>query len=636
MNQQLTLGVLGHVDHGKTALVRALTGIETDRLKEEQERGLSIVLGFSYLETRHGIIDLIDVPGHEDFIRAMISGATGIDGIVLLVAANEGIMPQTREHFDIARLLGVERGIIVISKVDLVSEEELAAAIDEINAFVHGTFLESAPIVETSAISGKGVDQLKRQLEELAANNVDRPSGSDFYLPIDRVFTMRGFGLIVTGTLRGGKLRSNANVEIMPSATAATVRALQIHNQSATEANPGQRVAVNLRHVKREGVQRGNTLASPGFLSPTRRIDAELKLLEDHTEAVKNGATVRLLIGTTEAIAKLRLLDHKQLEPGDTALAQLRCDRDIATHAAERFLIRSYSPMRTIGGGRILDVNASRHRRFDESVTSRLTTTASGKPIAILAKHLAQAGVRGLEIDAISDRLGLASDQLEMMLDELDPVRIDADKIVERASFDELVEQLLAALNAFHAAKPEQRGLAAGSLRSQLAAEPTDDVMRQALAKLEASGKIESDRGMLRVAGFDPLARLSDDERKLITEIEDMFLRAGIQPPQPTSVVGNDKRKRDLFQLLVESRQLIRLRTYDRHANVVVHSSVLRDVKQQLQAQYPYPEKFALSDVRDLLDSTRKHVLPLMEHLDATGVTVRIGDMRHLGTAQTT
>ena len=630
MSQQLTIGVVGHVDHGKTALVRALTGIETDRLKEEQERGLSIVLGFSYLETGRGIVDVIDVPGHEDFIRAMISGATGIDGIVLLVAANEGVMPQTREHFDIARLLGVERGIIVVSKMDLVSAGELSETIDGIKSFVSGTFLESAPIVASSAITGEGMAELKQELEQLGSSVVDRPSGQDFYLPLDRVFTMRGFGLVATGTLRSGTLLSNARVQIMPSGVSATVRALQIHNQSANEARPGQRVAVNLRNVKREDIQRGNTLASPGFLTPTRRIDAELKLLEDHEEALKNSATVRLLIGTTEAIAKIRLLDHKQLEPGETALVQLRCDRDIATHTSERFLIRSYSPMRTIGGGRILDVNASRHRRFDESVTSRLKTTAGGDPVAILAKHLAQAGVRGIDIDEIGEQLGLTSDRLLAIIDELEPIRVDTDRIVDRPSFDKLVEQILVMLEDYHASEPQQRGLAAASLRSRLPTVPAEDVFQHALTALQSVDKIESDRAILCVAGFDPLAGLSDHERKLSSEIENVFLKTGIQPPPPASVVGNDKKRRELYQLLIESGQLVRLRTYDRHTNFVVHSNTLRDVERQLQAQYPYPEKFALSDVRDLLDSTRKYVVPLMEHMDAAGVTLRIGNMRHL------
>ena len=629
MTAQLTLGVIGHVDHGKTALVRALTGIETDRLREEQERGLSIVLGFSWLETAGGIIDLIDVPGHEDFVRAMISGATGVDGIILLVAANEGIMPQTREHFDIARLLGVDRGIVVVSKADLVSANELAATIERIGAFVQGTQFETAPVVVTSVNSGLGLGELRSELEALEMR-VDRPDGRDFYLPLDRVFTMRGFGLVATGTLRGGTLRSNARVEIMPGGLPATVRALQIHNSGTAEARPGQRVAVNLRNVKREDVSRGNTLASPGLLAPTRRINAELDLLEHHDEPLRNSALVRVLVGTTEAMARIRLLDKRELEPGGTALVQLRCDRDIATHAGERFLIRSYSPMRTIGGGRILEVNARRHRRFDESVTSRLRATAGGDPVAILAGLLAEAGTRGVEIDEVADRLGLTEDGLDPVIGVLDPVLIDDDTLVERTAFDSLTQRLVAALEAFHEANPRQRGLTAGSLRSALDDAPAEEVFRTVLAGLVSAGAIESDRGMLRVAGFDPLAGLSEQERGLADRIERMFLDSGIQPPPPAAVTGNDRMKRKLFQLLLDSGQLVRLRTYERGSNIVVHSAFLRDVEAQIKAQYPYPEQFALSQVRDLLDSTRKYVVPVMEHLDAVGVTVRLGNLRRL------
>ena len=629
MTAQLTLGVIGHVDHGKTALVRALTGIETDRLREEQERGLSIVLGFSWLETSRGIIDLIDVPGHEDFVRAMISGATGVDGIVLLVAANEGVMPQTREHFDIARLLGVDRGIVVISKADLVSAQELEATIERIRAFVRGTQLESATVVVTSANSGLGLDELRAELEALEMR-VERPDGRDFYLPLDRVFTMRGFGLVATGTLRGGSLRSNARVEIMPRGVPATVRALQIHNSGTAAARPGQRVAVNLRNVKREDLRRGDTLASPGLLTPTRRINAELDLLENYEEPLRNSATVRLLIGTTEAMARIRLLDKRELEPGGTALVQLRCDRDIATHAGERFLIRSYSPMRTIGGGRILEVNARRHRRFDESVTSRLRATAGGDPVAILRGLLAEAGTQGVDIDEISERLGLTDDALDPVVRELDPVRVNDDTFVERPAFDSLSARLVVALEAFHEANPRQRGLTAGSLRSALDDAPAEDIFRQALAGLTTAGTVESDRGMLRVAGFDPLAGLSEHERSLSDRLERTFLDSGIQPPPPAGVIGNDRTKRKLFQLLLDSGQLVRLRTYDRGSNIVVHAAVLRDVEAEIKAQYPYPEQFALSQVRDLLDSTRKYVVPVMEHLDAAGVTVRLGKLRRL------
>lgn len=630
MNDQLTLGVVGHVDHGKTALVRAMTGIETDRLREEQERGLSIVLGFSYLETTQGLIDLIDVPGHEDFIRAMISGATGIDGIVLIVAADEGIMPQTREHFDIAQILEIERGVIVISKIDIAPADQIAIVEKDIKAFVRGSFLEKAPVIHTSAKTKKGIDSLQRELEKLAKNPITRTQEKNFYLPIDRVFTMHGFGLVVTGTLRGGKMCVNDKVQIMPGGQPATIRALQNHNRTVESIYPGQRVAANLRNIKREEVRRGNTLASPGFLKPTRRIDAELHLLTNHNEKITNNAPVRLLLGTTEAVAKVRLLDQRNLKPGGTSLVQLRCDRDIATHQSERFIIRSYSPMRTIGGGRILDVNAIRHKRFDDSVTSTLEITAEGDPVHILKNWLRESKTNGLSMNSLTNKLELAPDEIASVIDASGAIHISEQRIIDKSIYANLLKEILSSMTDSHKEKPHHRGLTVGNLKNKLNAKPDDDVLRHALNDLLSKGQLQNKNGVLCIFGFDPLADLTSHERALIQELESTFLQFGLSPPPLDSVVGQNSTKRDLCRLLTDNGRLVRLKTYDRSSSFVVHADILENVFQKLENKYPYPNKFAVSDVRDLLGSTRKYVIPLMEHFDATGITTRIKDLRQL------
>lgn len=474
--QTLTLGVIGHVDHGKTALVRALTGIETDRLKEERERGLSIVLGFSYLETPHCIVDLIDVPGHEDFIRAMISGATGLDGVVLLVAANEGVMPQTREHFDIARLLDLRRGVIVVNKVDVISTEALHAVIEDVRAFVRGSFLETAPIIAASALNGQGVDTLRSALTDLATLPVERPAAQGFYLPLDRVFIVHGFGLVATGTLRGGVLGIDERMQIIPGGRSATVRALQSRNQPIDAAHPGQRV--------------------PGFLTSTRRIDAELSLLENQTpiqKGIKNGASVRLLLGTTEAIARISLLDQQNMSPGSTAMVQLQCDRDIATHASERFVIRSYSPMTTIGGGRVLDANPVRHRRFDESVVRRLETTAAGDPAEMLQQLLAEARADGIDIAAAAERLALTTDGLRALTGAAEAIEVNERRVVEKASYLELLERIVAEIEQHHRTAPHRRGVAAGRVKTRISPQPHDEVFRRAIGDLVTSARIRND-----------------------------------------------------------------------------------------------------------------------------------------------
>lgn len=630
MSGALTLGVVGHVDHGKTALVRALTGIETDRLKEERDRGLSIVLGFSYLETEHGCVDLIDVPGHEDFIRAMISGATGLDGIVLCVAANEGVMPQTVEHFNICSLLGIDRGCIVLTKTDLVDAQELALAREAVEEFVAGTFLDGAPIIEASAATGAGIDALRQALSAVVATPIERDARDRFFLPLDRVFTMRGFGLVVTGTLRGGQLTVNDRVEIMPAGQAATVRALQNHNQAVERAEPGQRIAVNLRNVDREDVKRGDVLASPGFLAPTRRIDVELTLLDDSPNAIKNGAAVRVLTGTTEAVAKLRLLDQSELAPGGSCMAQLRLDRDIATHQSERFLIRSYSPMHTIGGGRILDVNAERHRRFDAVIKERLETAASGDTELILEQRLQEAGAEGVRLAALAEELGEDIEALEKIIHDHAVVRVDEHHFVAASVYQTLLTEVVAALERFHAQHPFKNGLDTASLPKELSSKPSAEVLRHALGDLIEQRRVQNSHEILSIVGYDPFASLGEQQRKLLGEVEQIFLSGGLEAASPQAVVGSDKAKQELYRLLLETGRLVRLKTYDRKSQLVLHANTLNDVKQAISNKFPYPEPFALKDVRDLLGSTRKYVVPLMEHLDATGTTVRSGNLRRL------
>lgn len=630
MSNTVTLGVVGHVDHGKTALVRALTGIETDRLREERERGLSIVLGFAYLENDRGIVDLIDVPGHEDFIRAMISGATSLDGIVLCVAANESVMPQTVEHFNIARLLGVERGIVVITKTDLVDDEMLTLVRAELEEFVQGTFLEGAPVLEASARTGEGVDAVRDRLLGLAEAPIEREPGDKFFLPLDRVFTMRGFGLVGTGTLRGAELSVGEDVEILPAGQKATVRALQNHNQSVERIGPGQRVAVNLRHVSRADVRRGDVLATPGTLAPTRRVDVHLSLLDDAPNPIKNGAIVRFLTGTIEAIAKLRLLDRRVLEPGDSVMAQLDLDRDIATRASEHFLVRTYSPMHTIGGGRVLDANAQRHRRFDQAVTERLATVATGDADLVLAQRLEEAGVRGVNLADLAAELGAETEALSGAAAHAHALKIDDEFVVDRGAYEAALSSIVAAIERFHDSHPFISGIDAGSLANDLDPQPGREVLRHALRDLVEHGKVSAAQEVYSLSSYDPFARLSDRERRLVRQIEETFLSSGIEPPSPNAVVGADRVGQGVYRLLLESGRLVRLKTYDRKSELVLHASVLEHAKQAIAREFPYPAAFALKDIRDLLGSTRKYVVPLMEHLDASGATVRSGDLRRL------
>jgi selenocysteine-specific elongation factor len=630
VSNTVTLGVIGHVDHGKTALVRALTGTETDRLTEERERGLSIVLGFAYLESDRGVVDLVDVPGHEDFIRAMISGATALDGVMLCVAANESVMPQTVEHFNIARLLGVERGFVVVTKTDLVDDEMLALVRAELEDLVRDTFLEGAPVIEASATNGAGIDAVRGQLFELLEAPVERERNGTFFLPLDRVFTMRGFGLVATGTLRGGQIAVGDEVEILPSRHKATVRALQNHNHAVERVTPGQRVAVNLRHVSRDEVRRGDVLATPASIAPSVRLDVQLSLLEDAASPVKNGSVVRFLTGTKEAIAKLRLLDRRVLEPGETVIAQLDLDREVATRAAEHFLLRTYSPMHTIGGGRILDANAERHRRFDKTVTERLETFATGDHELVLAQRLDECGALGVDLTVLAADLGTEVDALASTSLSSAAVRVGKAVVVERSAYEALQDQVVAVIEMFHREHPFSNGVDAGSIANALDAKPSQDVLRYAINQLVGQGRIAAVKDVFSLPGYDPFARLTERERALLERIEGAFLASGIEPPSPRTVVGSDKTGQGVYRLLLESGRLVRLKTYDRKSEMVLHANVLEKAKQAIEREFPYPAPFALKDVRDVLGSTRKYIVPLMEHFDASGATVRSGDLRRL------
>ena len=626
---QVTLGVIGHVDHGKTALVRALTGIETDRLREEQERGLSIVLGFSFLESSRGTIDLIDVPGHEDFIRTMISGATGIDGIVLVVAANEGVMPQTREHFDIADLLGVERGLIVLTKTDVVTADELELAEDDVRDYLSGSFLEGAPLVRTSALRGEGMEDLREALAGIPVR-AQPASAEGFYLPVDRVFGMRGFGVVVTGTLRAGVLRSDQAVEILPGGEAATIRGLQIHNEAVQVAFPGQRVAVNLRHHKQAALSRGDVLATLGYLQPARRIDVELRMLEHAEEPLRNGATVRVLFGTTEEIAKVRVLGVNALAPGKTGFVQMRFRQRVVAQQGERFIVRGLTPVVTLGGGRMLDVGAPRHRRFDSAVVTRLKSAAAGDTVALLRASLEEAGLASVDRESLRQSLGLGEADMQAAVHAVGAVEMAGGRLMDASAHGRLLEDIRAAVEQFHRRNPRRQGLAMASIPTLLKASINETALQNAVDELQARGELRNDASILSQAGFDPLASLSADERRVAGEIEESFRTCGLMPPPVESVLRGDRVRTGVLRLLTDTGALVRLKTYDRSRHLVMHRDALREVRGKLRHRFPYPAEFTVADVRDELGTTRKYIVPLMEHLDASGVTIRTGNIRRL------
>ncbi len=627
---QITVGVLGHVDHGKTSLVRALTGMETDRLREEKERGLSIVPGFAHLEAEAGIIDFIDVPGHEDFIRMMISGASGIDYLLLTVAANEGIKPQTEEHFKIAGFLGLDKGLTVITKSDLVTDAACGRVGDEIRKFTAGTFMEDAPMIAASVKDGRSIDDLRAVLEQQLLTPSARTDTGRCYLPLDRVFTMSGFGTVATGTLRYGALANGQQVEIMPRGSRARIRQLQVHNRVEEVAYPGQRVAVNLRNVDKSRISRGDALASPGYLKPTRLLDVELRFLARTDPLPGYGETVRVLFGTSEMAAALRILGDRQPIPGAACVAQLACRHDVAVPAGERFIVRSMSPVTTIGGGRILDNCPVKHRRSDQRTVSRLSGLARGSTAQVINELISSKGARGIELTDLSRSANLATGELVRLLDKTKIISAGPQRLLSKAAFDGLCEQALAVIGRFHEANPGRKGQPLAEFRSSLEAGADDLVFRFLVEHLGGRGLVETDHSIIRLRDFEPLAALDANEKKIADEIAAAFASGGLKPPELNDVLQNNPLRKRLYRLLTDTGELVPVHNRDANRVLVFHRRSIDGMVRELERAYPGSTAFSVAEVRKLVDTSRKYAIPLLEYLDSRRVTIRIGDKRKL------
>jgi selenocysteine-specific elongation factor len=614
--KHLTVGVAGHIDHGKTALVRALTGIETDRLLEERERGMSIVLGFAHGQFPGGEIDIIDVPGHERFVHTMIAGATGI-------AANERIMPQTREHVDLTGLLGVRQGLVVFTKSDLVPEAGERREIEtEARAFLAETFLRAAPLLWFSAVTGEGLETVRDALGGLLQDAAPRRELPGFYLPVDRAFSMTGHGTVVTGTLRQGRLRAGQSVEVVPGSRRAEVRGLEIHGQAVSEAEPGRRGEIT----------RGDALAQPGALRPTRLLDVNLTLLPN-VRPLGRGQCVRLHYGTAETLARVHPLNGQALQPGETALAQLRLAEEISVPVHERCIIRALSPVETLGGGVIVDSQPQRHRQGDEEAAERVQILAVGRPAERLGAKLHEAGLAGVSEERIAGDLGLTAAQAEAALAAWPTIRVGNSWILQEF-ITALEERAVETVHQFHAAHPTLRGMPQEELRQRLPNTVSAPLLGHVLAELAAQGLLTRMDGLVREASFSPEAMLSPVERAIATEIESQFRHGGLKPPDPKLVIGNDRRRKNLYHFLRESGRLIEATDSFSGRIVTFHADAIADARQSLAAILDASAGATVSEINGKLGITRKYGVPLLEHFDHEGLTRRVGDARFWNTEE--
>lgn len=612
-----TVGVIGHVDHGKTTLVKALTGMDTDRLPEEKARGMSIVPGFAWLALPEGEIDLIDVPGHESLVRAMMAGASGIDAALLVLDAREGVKPQTLEHLAIARLLGVRRGAIALNKCDLAGPAQQAQALRALQAALRGHPLEFAPVIMVSALRGDGLQALKQAMAPWTAEREDEPGPERFFLPVDRVFAAPGHGTVVTGTLRGGLLRLEDRVQLMPSGEAGSVRRLEVHGQPVDHAVPGQRVGVNLRHLSHDRVQRGDVLAFPGLVQAAQGFDVELQALAGQ-RGLRNGERLRLLAGTWEVPARLRLLSGERLEPGQRGFAQLQCARPVPSLPGAAFILRSDAPPATVGGGRFLALSSARARRDAQSLR-RFAALAGGDRGQALQVMLLEAGYGGLEL------AGLQQGDLPMLAG-LGALRGRL-RAWHPAHVVTLSNMLLAALERFHREHPARRGAPLAWCRAALPSPVGRELFEHLVEQLREGKRIISADGLLCRLGHDPFLALSEQDQRLAGQIESVLRQGGLNPALEDMPGYAQERFERVLRLLADSGRVVILPGQCGVVRVVLHAQAVREAERRLREAFAPPAAFTVSQARQALCSTRKFVVPLLEHLQKRGVSARRKDL---------
>ncbi len=627
--KSIIVGTAGHVDHGKTALVKALTGIDADRLLEEKRRGITIDLGFAHTELlgssgerlRFGFVD---VPGHERFVRNMLAGVGGIDLVLLVIAADEGIKPQTREHFDICSLLGIRHGITVLTKSDMVDAETLEVVRLEVEDFLRGSFLEKSPIVAVSAMKSTGLDELKRQLVRIAGELPARDSNAIARLPIDRVFTMKGFGTVVTGTLIAGVIRKEDELELFPAGKKVRVRGVQVHGAPTEKAVAGERTALNLAGADKDELERGMVLASPGLLQASSRIDVQLSLLHS-AKPLKNSARIHLHAFASETIATVNLYENKQLKPGTEAFAQLRLSAPLLLVPGDRFIIRQFSPVITIGGGVVLDAFPIPKQKADAR-EHLLTVGATGNHEQILTTRIARRGSSGISLERLVTETGWPPNVIRTELDGAIKNGTTAklgNYFLASAAVSSLKASLLSVLESFQIQNPLAPGMNQQTLREKFALDP--DVFSAVVAQLAKDGKVEAAGDIVHLRGRGVVMKDEETESRQI--IERAFASAGLKVPALKDVLASLKidktRAQKLVTLLLRDKVLIKVSD-----DLVFHQGALIELRKNLAAHKSHSPKIDVGKFKDLTGVSRKYAIPLLEYLDRERVTKRVGDER--------
>ena len=626
------IGTAGHIDHGKTLLVKALTGTDTDQAPEEKARGITIELGFAFLGESATIID---VPGHERFVKTMVAGVSTIDVAILVIAADDGVMPQSREHLDVLELLGVERGVIVLNKVDLVEEDWLDLVEEELRDFTRGTFLQDAEIFQVSALSGEGVDPLRQRLLELAGDTEDKRADAPFRLPVDRAFVVKGFGLVCTGTVLAGSVGEGDRVEIMPEAREVRVRSMQEHGVAVDRVQAGDRAAINLAGVEQGQIERGDLLSAPEAFRPTQMLDVRLRLLQSSPMSIEPRTRVRLHLGTREIMARVALPERKPLEPGEESVIQLRLEAPLVAAWGDRFVLRRYSPALTIGGGTVLDPHPAKHRRFDADLLDHLRVLECGELRKVVERWiLAVADRLKIERDLLGE-LGIGPERLQEVLGELVAagmvVRVDSEgraQLLHSSVRGRWGERIEVALADFHRSEPLKPGLRREELRNLSARYVQPELFDCVLRHLVDEGRVAMDGAVVRAASHG--IRFTPEEEATRTEIEkrlnttvftDIPDAAGLA----RALAVEQQQIEALLRALQELEVVVSL-----EGGLLVHREALVLVQDRLRAYLQADGEITVAQFRELIGSNRKYAMALLGYFDVAGFTARVGDVRVL------
>ena len=630
--KQIVLGTAGHIDHGKTSLIKALTGIDTDRLKEEKERGITIELGFAHLELPGGkLLGIVDVPGHEKFIKNMVAGATGIDVVALVIAADEGVMPQTREHLDICELLKIQHGLIIMTKIDMVDSDWLELVREDITEYMSTTFLADAPIVEVSSVTGEGLKELIQILDKLVQNIPERELGHFFRLPIDRVFSMKGFGTVITGTTISGKIRTGDEITIYPLGINSKIRGLQVHNREVNEIRAGLRTAVNLQGIERAKVQRGNILASRDSLRTTYMVDVSLDLLSSAPRKLKNRAKVRFHSGTSEIISTVVLLDRDALEPGETCFAQIRLNEPTTLLRDDRYVLRSYSPVRTIGGGRTLNTLPRKKKRFSEAVLSEMKLLFTGDLNEIIEYFVSSGRFRGVEQEELPFLTNTSKKRLDEALKVLKAqqriILYDKERsVLIHADFlKKARDEILDTLTRYHKKFPLKEGLVKEELRSKTAGANNTKLFNHLVLQLAREGIIVQNKEIVHLK--DHQVTLAQDQEEIRRELEKIYTKSGLQPPYFQEIKkkfpGNTGV--EVLEVMVKEGGILKVKE-----DLYFHLEAVDGLKSELIAFLKNNGEITTPQFKEMTGTSRKYTIPLIEYFDRTQITVRVGDTRVL------